>query len=151
MLQGWGNLVNTAVLCALLAIFHQTGNKYNHHALDAVWRISFGLGLIPVTAMLIYRLFFLQESKVWKRQNKPMSVGPFPSRALGRAACSSIPVFVLAPDKDSRMPGRSWRCRVSPVHHMQALPLQSYHVCSFTPVDSASNVASRAVGRCQTD
>ncbi|CAK0752621.1 hypothetical protein CVIRNUC_002160 [Coccomyxa viridis] len=73
-MQGWGNLVNTAVLCALLAIFHQTGNKYNHHALDAVWRISFGLGLIPVTGMLIYRLFFLQESKVWKRQNKPMSV-----------------------------------------------------------------------------
>ena len=58
-------LVNTAVLCALLAIFGQTGSKYNHHALDAVWRISFGLGLIPVTAMLVYRLFFLQESKVW--------------------------------------------------------------------------------------
>lgn len=73
-MQGWGNLVNTAVLCALLAIFGQTGSKYNHYALDAVWRISFGLGLIPVTAMLVYRLFFLQESKVWVKQNKPASV-----------------------------------------------------------------------------
>ncbi|CAL8462225.1 g1756 [Coccomyxa elongata] len=73
-MQGWGNLVNTAVLCILLAIFGQTGSKYNHHALDAVWRISFGIGLIPVTFMLIYRLFFLQESKVWKRQNKPAAV-----------------------------------------------------------------------------
>ena len=92
MLQGWGNLVNTAVLCALLAIFHQTGNKYNHHALDAVWRISFGLGLIPVTGMLIYRLFFLQESKVWKRQNKPMSVGSSPSLALESWLCKSSSV-----------------------------------------------------------
>ena len=74
VVQGWGNLVNTAVLCALLAIFGQTGSKYNHYALDAVWRISFGLGLIPVTGMLVYRLFFLQESKVWVRAHKPASV-----------------------------------------------------------------------------
>jgi MFS family permease len=73
-MQGWGNLVNTAVLCILLAAFGQTGNKYNHKSLDAVWRISFGVGLIPVTGMLFYRLFFLQESKVWKRQNKPAAV-----------------------------------------------------------------------------
>ena len=73
-MQGWGNLVNTAILCILLAIFGQTGSKYNHYALDAVWRISFGLGLIPVTGMLVYRLFFLQESKVWVRAHKPASV-----------------------------------------------------------------------------
>jgi MFS family permease len=73
-MQGWGNLVNTAVLCILLAAFHQTTSKYNHHSLEAVWRISFGIGLIPVTIMLFYRLFFLQESKVWKRQNKPTAV-----------------------------------------------------------------------------
>ena len=86
-MQGWGNLVNTAVLCALLAIFGQTGSKYNHHALDAVWRISFGLGLIPVTAMLVYRLFFLQESKVWVRQNKPASVSSLSSHP--HPCCSS--------------------------------------------------------------
>ncbi len=82
MLQGWGNLVNTAILCILLAIFGQTTNKYNHHSLDAVWRISFGLGLIPVTGMLLYRLFFLQESKVWVKQNKPASVRPLSPRVL---------------------------------------------------------------------
>lgn len=72
--QGWGNLVNTAVLCILMAAFGQTGSTYNHSSLDAVWRISFGVGLVPVTGMLIYRLFFLQESKVWKKQNKPTQV-----------------------------------------------------------------------------
>ena len=81
-MQGWGNLVNTAILCILLAIFGQTGSKYNHFALDAVWRISFGLGLIPVTGMLVYRLFFLQESKVWVRQNKPASVRSLPPLLL---------------------------------------------------------------------
>jgi len=78
--------VNTAILCILLAIFGQTGSKYNHHALDAVWRISFGLGLIPVTAMLIYRLFFLQESKVWVRHSKPASV---------RQQCSSCLSYTI--------------------------------------------------------
>lgn len=62
------------MLCILLAAFGQTGSTYNYNALNAVWRISFGIGLIPVTGMLIYRLFFLQESKVWKKQNKPASV-----------------------------------------------------------------------------
>lgn len=88
-LQGWGNLVNTAILCILLAIFGQTGSHYNHFALDAVWRISFGLGLIPVTGMLVYRLFFLQESKVWKRQHKPASVSARFFLAYPRSACVS--------------------------------------------------------------
>ena len=77
--QGWGNLVNTAVLCILLVIFGQTTSNYNNHSLDAVWRISFGLGLIPITGMLLYRLFFLQESKVWKKQHKPAQVRLDPS------------------------------------------------------------------------
>ena len=72
--QGWGNLVNTAVLCILLTAFGQTGTSYNRRSLDAVWRISFGVGLVPVTGMLIYRLLFLQESKVWVRQKKSSAV-----------------------------------------------------------------------------
>ena len=76
--QGWGNFINTAVICILLAIFGQTGKHYNNRSLEAVWRLSFGLGLIPVTAMLIYRLFFLQESKVWIRKHKGAEVR-FPS------------------------------------------------------------------------
>jgi hypothetical protein len=66
--------VNTAVLCILLAIFGQTGAAYNSNSLDAVWRISFGVGLVPVTGMLVYRLLFLQESKVWIRQKKSSAV-----------------------------------------------------------------------------
>lgn len=72
--QGWGNFINTAIICILLAIFGQTGKNYNNRSLEAVWRLSFGLGLIPVTGMLIYRLFFLQESKVWVRKHKGAEV-----------------------------------------------------------------------------
>lgn len=77
-MQGWGNFVNTAIICILLAIFGQTGSHYNNRSLEAVWRLSFGLGLIPVTAMLIYRLFFLQESKVWIRKRGTAEVSLLP-------------------------------------------------------------------------
>lgn len=90
--QGWGNVVNTAILCLLMAAFGQTGNKYNHYALDAVWRISFGVGLVPVTGMLVYRLFFLQESKVWKKQNKPTQVSASHQVKGTAAAAVSLPV-----------------------------------------------------------
>ena len=67
------------------------------------------------------------------------------------AGCASLAVCALAPDKDSIMPGRSWTCRASPDHHMQALPLQFYHVCVLASIDLAFNVASYASGRCQAD
>jgi hypothetical protein len=57
-----------------------------------VWRLSFGLGLIPVTGMLIYRLFFLQESKVWIRKKHGPDVSaplinPAEYACIGRAWC----------------------------------------------------------------
>lgn len=62
--QGWGNFINTAVLILLMLIFHQNHPPYSRSGLGAVWRVSFGIGLIPVTGMLLYRLFGLKESKV---------------------------------------------------------------------------------------
>jgi hypothetical protein len=33
-----------------------------------VWRLSYGIGLIPILFMLLWRLFRLKESKVWIRK-----------------------------------------------------------------------------------
>ncbi len=49
-----------------------------------MWRLSFGLGLIPVTGMLIYRLFFLQESKVWIRKKHGPDVSAPPIKPANR-------------------------------------------------------------------
>jgi MFS family permease len=77
-MQGWGNFINVVVLIVLLCIFGQNhGAPYNHSSLGAVWRLSFGLGLIPITAMLIYRIFVLPESKVWSKEQKKEESGAY--------------------------------------------------------------------------
>jgi hypothetical protein len=37
---------------------------YDVHRIDAVWRLSFALGLIPILFMIFYRVFRLKETKV---------------------------------------------------------------------------------------
>ena len=71
--QGWGNVVNTAVLCALLAALGQTGGPkpYSAGALTAVWRLSFAAGLAPLAGMLAYRLLYVKESELWSRKERP--------------------------------------------------------------------------------
>lgn len=67
--QGWGNLANTAVICALLSVFGQAGGpsraSYDRSALTAVWRLSFTVGLLPVAGMMAYRLIYVTESELW--------------------------------------------------------------------------------------
>ncbi|KAK9821919.1 hypothetical protein WJX81_006266 [Elliptochloris bilobata] len=72
-MQGWGNLVNTAVICALLALFGQTGGAggYQAGALAAVWRLSFAVGLVPLVGMLAYRIAYVKESEMWSRTDRP--------------------------------------------------------------------------------
>ncbi|KAK9812798.1 hypothetical protein WJX72_004025 [[Myrmecia] bisecta] len=79
-MQGWGNFINTIVLIILLCIFGENHkatatNPYNQSDLGAVWRLSFGIGLIPVTLMLLYRIFRLPESKVWKKEKVKVGTG----------------------------------------------------------------------------
>ena len=51
-MQGWGNLVNTLVLVILMAAFGQTSSTYNTTSLKWVWRLSYGIGLIPLVFMV---------------------------------------------------------------------------------------------------
>jgi MFS family permease len=53
-MQGWGNLINTMVLVILMAAAGQYNPPYNPGRLDWVWRVSYGIGLIPITFMLFW-------------------------------------------------------------------------------------------------
>ncbi|GLI58503.1 hypothetical protein VaNZ11_000236 [Volvox africanus] len=71
-MQGWGNLVNTAVIIAIMAGFHQYGPKYDNHALEVSWRLSYAIGLIPLIGILLYRIFRLNESAVWQKKREAL-------------------------------------------------------------------------------
>ena len=78
-MQGWGNVINTCVILALLAMFGQTGSPnsyggttakfggkyYDPMALSAVWRLSYFIGLLPIFFMLFWRIYILKESAVF--------------------------------------------------------------------------------------
>jgi hypothetical protein len=58
-----GNFTNVAVLLILLCICDvQTIEKQTQHPnrLGLVWRLAFGLGLIPITLIWCYRFFILR-------------------------------------------------------------------------------------------
>ncbi len=58
-----GNFTNVAVLLILLCICDvQTIAKQNAHPnrLGLVWRLAFGVGLIPITLIWLYRVFILR-------------------------------------------------------------------------------------------
>jgi len=86
--QGWGNLVNTAMILFMLAVTYTgqctkaystnfaldpaTGNtatfkdEYcNQSELEVAWRVSFAIGIPFALGLWIYRFGFLQESKMW--------------------------------------------------------------------------------------
>lgn len=71
-MQGWGNLVNTAVIIAIMAGFHQWSKPYDNHALEVTWRLSYGIGLIPLFGILLYRIFRLRESAVWQKKREAL-------------------------------------------------------------------------------
>jgi hypothetical protein len=64
--QGWGNILNLAVLLFFLGVQGQTGPDYSFTALSVTWRMQYALGLLPIIFMLAYRIFYLKESAVWK-------------------------------------------------------------------------------------
>ena len=86
--QGWGTLVNTAMILFMLAVTHTgqctkaystnytldpaTGNtttfknEYcNQSQLEVAWRVSFAIGIPFVLGLWIYRFGLLKESKMW--------------------------------------------------------------------------------------
>ncbi|KAK9807684.1 hypothetical protein WJX72_006095 [[Myrmecia] bisecta] len=69
-MQAWGNLLNVAVLLIFLAALGQSHPPYDNTALEITWRMSYGLGLIPISYMLYHRIFVLKESAVWQAERK---------------------------------------------------------------------------------
>ncbi|KAL4262880.1 MFS transporter superfamily protein [Pleurotus pulmonarius] len=56
-MQGWGSLVGSLVAIAVLAAYkHAIHDQGEIHKLDAVWRITVGLSLIPAFATIYQRL-----------------------------------------------------------------------------------------------
>ena len=65
-MQGWGNILNLAVLLFFLGVQGQTGPQYSFQALSITWRMQYALGLLPIIFMLLYRILYLKESTVWQ-------------------------------------------------------------------------------------
>lgn len=82
--QGWGNILNLAVLLFFLSVQGQTGPQYSFRALSVTWRMQYALGLLPIIFMLAYRIFYLQESSVWQVSNEAPHPHPL---------CSCMPVY----------------------------------------------------------
>lgn len=72
--QGWGNILNLAVLLFFLGVQGQTGPLYSFTALSVTWRMQYALGLLPIIFMLVYRIFYLKESTVWQVRPHCISV-----------------------------------------------------------------------------
>ena len=113
--EGWGNWVNTALLALLLLVFGQRGAPYDATSLETVWRLSFFLGLVPVAGMLIWRLFRLEESRMWqekrrklKREVRALSCGIPRLRSLLLTPVSSADIdHLLMPRSPNRwLPSR---------------------------------------------
>ncbi|KAK9919115.1 hypothetical protein WJX75_009501 [Coccomyxa subellipsoidea] len=69
-MQGWGNILNLAVLLFFLGVQGQTGPQYSFRALSITWRMQYALGLLPIIFMLVYRVSYLKESSVWQEQRR---------------------------------------------------------------------------------
>lgn len=88
-MQGWGNLINTAVIAILLAatgtgscLVPKDSSKLmtsncDESGLNLVWRLQYAIGLPIVLGMICYRFFFLKESEIWKqRQDELKNMEP---------------------------------------------------------------------------
>jgi MFS family permease len=66
-MQGVGILLNCLVLTGLLALFGKQNddNEYNTAALLFIWQVSYYIGSLILSFVLISRVLLLNESKVW--------------------------------------------------------------------------------------
>lgn len=89
-MQGWGNFINTLVICLLVALTAQTGSGYpkselNNDILAIIWRASYLIGVIPALIMLFWRIFVLKESAVWIGKRRALKdLGPVDNSMLFR-------------------------------------------------------------------
>lgn len=114
-MQGWGNWVNTAVICLLLFMSEQ-GNCPSHYGansslvcssagLEFTWRYQFGLCAPILMAIGLYRFNSLAESAVWleskKNKHKVESVHQQHSE-------SDQEDLIIRPNKEQEPCKKSW-------------------------------------------
>ena len=64
-MQGVGVFCNAMTITALLLIMEQVGNQYNSQMLLAIWQITYAVGAAVLAYVLVTRILYLEESKVW--------------------------------------------------------------------------------------
>ena len=76
MMQGLGIFFNSLTIMVLLLITGQTdqgrenGANYDKASLLAIWRATYGIGFIVLSFVLVSRLIYLNESRVWADDKK---------------------------------------------------------------------------------
>lgn len=68
--QGLGNLVNTAIILALMAITGQYGPKYSTKTLEIVWRVQYAIITAIIGFMLLWRIFGLKENAHFQKRSR---------------------------------------------------------------------------------
>ncbi|KAL2312110.1 putative inorganic phosphate transporter C8E4.01c [Schizosaccharomyces pombe] len=88
--QGFGTLAGAIVTIILLGCFEHPLNREGHyHKLEGVWRLQFGLALVPAIGVLIPRLI-MKESKSYEN-----------SKALNSAEGKDPKAFFNTDDEDN--------------------------------------------------
>ena len=64
-MQGVGVFCNALTIMALLLITKQVGDEYDSQMLLAIWQITYAVGAIILSYVLIIRILYLEESQVW--------------------------------------------------------------------------------------
>ena len=64
-MQGVGVFCNAMTITALLLITNQVGNQYNSQMLLAIWQITYAVGAVVMSYVLVTRILYLEESQVW--------------------------------------------------------------------------------------
>ena len=68
--------VQTLIMVVLMAIFDQTAKTgLDPSKLEIVWRLQYGIAVVILLALSAYRLFRLEESKVWTNASKITIIG----------------------------------------------------------------------------
>lgn len=134
LMQGWGQLINQALLIILLLIFHHGSGNYPYSAVAAQWtyRVSFAIPAVGTLWLVYYRVFCMKSAgrqlaaakskggvTGYDTESLKMTVRHFGSRLFATAAawyCNDIFFYgnklfqsqfisVLMPGNKSIMPG----------------------------------------------
>jgi len=96
-MQGIGNLAADIVLIALLAAYgctQSTADSFTDFCttedLNQIWRLVYGLGLIPVVGLVFGRFRYLEESEVWKNDKEMRKAKVEDQMEIGNGSNSEI-------------------------------------------------------------